>query len=272
LVQAENDDGDLAEMRDGIIAGLNLTPEQARQATKKVLVTREDERTGMWFFLETVQPLLEVHKPDLLWIDPALSYLGGETNSQKDVGAFLRNGLNPLLRRYNCAAVVVHHTNKPPRGVEKPTWTGGDFAYLGAGSAEWANWARAVLALRSIGQHPVYELRAAKRGGRLGWQMPEGARGYVKYLSHATEPGAICWREVETPELSTGGRPKSATENDLFSLLPAEGLKTKDWRELACEERGISKTSFFRLLKVLEQQGRVFKSRVEDVWQPINKR
>jgi hypothetical protein len=272
FIQAENDDGDLAEMRDGIIAGLNFTPEQTRQATGSVVVAREDERVGKRFFLETVQPLLEAHKPDLLWIDPALSYLGGETNSQRDVGAFLRNGLNPLLRRYNCGAVVVHHTNKPPQGHEKPTWTGGDFAYLGAGSAEWANWARAVLALRSIGQHPVYELRAAKRGGRLGWQMPEGASGFVKYLSQAAEPGAICWREVQAPELSTGGRPKSATENDLLSLLPEAGMKTGEWRTLADAERGISKTSFFRLLKILEQQKRVFKSKISEAWQPILKR
>jgi hypothetical protein len=94
---------------------------------------------------------LNEHGPDLLWIDPALSYLGGEANSQKDVGGFLRNHLNPLLREFNCAVVVVHHTNKPPAGREKPDWSGGGFAYLGGGSAEWANWARAVLVVRSLG-------------------------------------------------------------------------------------------------------------------------
>jgi hypothetical protein len=32
-VQAENDDGDLAEMRDGVIAGLGLSAEEAKAAT-----------------------------------------------------------------------------------------------------------------------------------------------------------------------------------------------------------------------------------------------
>ena len=118
---------------------------------------------------------LTKHQPDLLWIDPALAYLGGEVGSQREVGGFLRNMLNPLVHEFNCAVVVVHHTNKPPVGREKPDWNAGDFAYLGGGSAEWANWARAVLALRSLGSHSVFELRAGKRGARLGWM----ARSYL---------------------------------------------------------------------------------------------
>ena len=38
---------------------------------ENVLVAREDERTGLGFFVGTVQPLLEKQRPDLLWIDPA---------------------------------------------------------------------------------------------------------------------------------------------------------------------------------------------------------
>jgi hypothetical protein len=37
---------------------------------------------------------------------------------------------------------------------------------------EWANAARAVLALRSIGSHEIFELRAGKRGGRLSRPPP----------------------------------------------------------------------------------------------------
>ncbi|MEI9960468.1 MAG: hypothetical protein WDM76_04840 [Limisphaerales bacterium] len=59
-----------------------------------------------------------------------LSYLGGDMNSQKDVGKFLRNDLAPLLKEYGCAAIIIHHTNKvstnPDRNLMDPT-------YLGAG-------------------------------------------------------------------------------------------------------------------------------------------
>src|ERR1035441_3161256 len=147
LVQAENDDGDLVEMRDGVIRGLELSREDAAAACDRIIVVREDSRTGFGFFAGTLRPLVTEHRPDLVWIDPALSYLGGEASSQKDVGGFLRNMLNPLLREFGCGGVVVHHTNKPPSGRERPDWQAGDFAYLGSGAIEWGGWGRFVLGL-----------------------------------------------------------------------------------------------------------------------------
>jgi len=229
LIQAENDDGDLAEMRDGVIAGLDLNEDQRRMAMENIIVAREDERTGMAFFSGVVRPLLEAHRPDLLWIDPALSYLGGEASLQKDVGGFLRNLLNPVLREFDCAAVIVHHTNKPSAGKEKPDWSAGDYAYLGGGSAEWANWPRAVLALRSIGSHCLFELRAAKRGGRLGWLESDGqTKAYVKWIAHANEPGVICWREANQSELPAANEAKrTVTKADILPHVPTDTAITK---------------------------------------------
>ncbi len=270
FIQAENDDGDLAEMRDGVIEGLGLTASEAKDACDNVLIVREDERSGFRFFADVVRPLLTEHKPDLLWIDPALAYLGGETNSQRDVGAFLRNGVNPLLREFNCGCIVVHHTNKPPTGREKPDWKAGDFAYLGAGSAEWANWARAVLGLRSIGSHSVFQLHAGKRGGRLGWREADGeTKAYFKYLAHAKK--GICWREVKEDEIEKGGRPKSFDADEILELLPPEGLTAGEWQQAALKECGIKETTFHRHRRTLAKQERVLKSKVSGKWQPITK-
>jgi hypothetical protein len=117
-------------------------------------ICREDEYIGTTFW-GRVRLLLAEHKPDILWIDPSFAYIGGNASAQEVVSVFLRNGLNRLLREYDCGGVVIHHTNKPPTGTEKSKWAAGDFAYLGAGSAEWANWARAVLA---FAQHFVTEI------------------------------------------------------------------------------------------------------------------
>jgi hypothetical protein len=46
----------------------------------RLFVHHESELTGTRFLLEVVDVLLATHKPDLLWIDPALSFLGGENN------------------------------------------------------------------------------------------------------------------------------------------------------------------------------------------------
>jgi hypothetical protein len=293
LIQAENDDGDLAEMRDGVIAGLELpgtltstsfasmadrwrsTIESDQPGTltatapANIVVACEDTRTGAAFATFTLAPLLEKHRPDLVWIDPALAYLGGEASAQKDVGGFLRNQINPLLHQFECGGIIITHTNKPPSGKEKPTWQAGDFAYSGTGSAEWANWARAVLALRSIGSHDVFELRAGKRGARLGWQDADGQRSYVRHLAHSTK--GICWRDAASSEVPKTGRSKDYDAGELLTLLPPEGLTSSEWRDEAAKEYGIKERSFYGLIKTLQTQEKVLRSKVNKRWQPILK-
>jgi len=80
IIQAENDDGDLAEMKEGVFNGLNLSDAEKEIAEKNIYVTQENQRTGPDLFKTVISPLLTEIKPDLLWIDPALSYLGGDMN------------------------------------------------------------------------------------------------------------------------------------------------------------------------------------------------
>ncbi len=263
LIQAENDDGDLAEMRDGVIAGLHLTEDEAALAMENVVVAREDARTGAAFFAATVRPLLTEHRTDLMWIDPALAYLGGESNSQKDVGGFLRNQLNPLLQEFNCGAVVVHHTNKPPSGREKPDWSGGDFAYLGGGSAEWANWSRAILAVRSVGSHAVFELRAAKRGGRLGWRAADGvAKSFAKLIAHADEPGVICWREADAEELPETNKVKRIyTKADVLAHVAPNKTISKDALRSKANAAGIALNKINPMIAELVEEGSLYEWR-----------
>jgi hypothetical protein len=260
LIQAENDEGDLAEMRDGVMAGLRLTDEQRQKAMENIMVVREDSRTGMAFFAVTVGPLLEKHRPDLLWIDPALAYLGGDAGSQKDVGGFLRNMLNPLVHDVNCGVVVVHHTNKPAVGKEKPDWSGGDFAYLGGGSAEWANWARAVIALRSLGSHSVFELRAAKRGARLGWKESDGeTTAFAKNIAHANEPGVICWREADESEVPQSAKAKQIpTKEDILPHVPMDKPISKESLRGKANAAGIALNKINPLIAELIDDGALF--------------
>ncbi|MGD0539669.1 MAG: AAA family ATPase [Verrucomicrobiota bacterium] len=260
LVQAENDDGDLAEMRDGVIRGLGLSDEDRARACEMVLVVREDQRTGFGFVQGVLRPLLEQHRPDLLWIDPALSYLGGEASSQKDVGGFLRNMLNPLLREFNCGCVVLHHTNKPPAGKEKPDWKAGDFAYLGSGSIEWAGWARCVVGLRSIGSRSVYEFFTGKRGSRLRWKEADGeTTAYAKLIAHAKEPGMIYWREPEPEEV-----PKEPTARrvpnkaDVLAHVPTGRAISKNELRDKANAAGIGMNRINPLIDDLIQDGSLF--------------
>jgi hypothetical protein len=255
LVQAENDDWDLKEMGDGVIAGVQLNEEQRRLALGNVLVAREDERSGVEFGV-VLHLLLEEHRPDLVWIDPVLAYLGGEVNSQKDVGGFLRNMLNPLLREFNCGAVVVHHTNKPPAGVEKPDWRGSDFAYLGSGSAEFANWSRAVLAVRSVGSPSVFELRAGKRGGRLGWTEADGkTKSFSRMIAHSKKASVICWEYGDESEVPRPKTKRIHTKEDILAHVPPDEPISKAALRLRANQAGIGMNTIDVIVTELVKQG-----------------
>lgn len=263
-IQAENDDGDLVEIRDGVLAGMEFTPTDREHALENVLVHCEDIHTGMGFFVNVVEPLLQLHRPDLLVIDPVFSFLGSDT-SQKEVTPWLRNMLNPLLRKYRCGNILIHHTNKPPTGKEKANWQAGDFAYAGSGSIEFANWARAVLALRSIGRHDVYELMAAKRGARLGWTTPEGERVFARLIAHSKK--GICWVEPEPEEQpEIPGRKKEHTKEKVALVLEDGELTTTEWLKKADEEEGIGKSTFYKLKNEAISAGLVKKSQITKKW------
>lgn len=197
-IQAENDGADVGEQLDGVLEGMQLSEEQIAEVPGVLDHYTEKSATGETL-MRRLAATLEAKQYDLLVIDPAFSYLGGDASKQGDVTRFLRNQLNPLIDRAGVACILVHHTNKPLRGKEKEGWKAGDYAYLGSGSAEWANWARAVVAIRSIGSDSVFELIAPKRGRRLGWVDSNGCATTSRFIAH-TE-GYICWRDAREDEI-----------------------------------------------------------------------
>jgi hypothetical protein len=261
LVQAENDEGDLAEMRDGVLKGCeDLSADEKRLAQERIQIVTVCDRSAERF-TQMLDVLLEKEGPfDLVIVDPAFAYLGGDSNSQADVSHFMRELLNPLLHKHNVGMILCHHTNKPLRGKEKDGWAAGDFAYLGAGSAEWINPARAALAIRSIGSDRVFELRAAKRGRRLGWKDADGVPTNVRFIAHHDEPGVICWREATAEEVEevfaqasgggtgTVGRPRKCGTPEVLHCIramPGENqafYKTKVAVALGCSGNAVQNT------------------------------
>lgn len=271
IIQAENDDGDLAEMRDGICTGLKLTLQQRQTFFSQVIVHSSNGIVGKAFCSDVVSPLLSIYHPDLFVIDPALSFVGGAVKDQQVVTEWLRTFLNPLIFAHNCACLMSHHTNKPVSGREKPEWRNGEMAYLGTGSAEWANWARAILSLQSTGEHGIYRLHAAKRGARIGWKNGDDERVYEKLIAHSKEKGLIYWRDAQESELpDAGGRPAKFTYDELLSLITPASLSTSDWRDKAKDELGISKTSFHRIVNEMKLDQRI--TQFEGRWEVWNRR
>ena len=256
LIQAENDDGDLAEMRAGVFNGLGLSEDEQEEASKNVMVAQESSKTGSTLCYDVLDPLLETIKPDLLWIDPALAYLGGDMNNQKEVGAFLRNQLNPLLQKHSCAVVIIHHTNKISRDPEKQMT---DFTYMGAGSAEWSNWSRAIIALNKTDVDNLYELIAAKRGARLRWRAADGESLTMKrYIGHCKRPDTICWVEMAIADAEELRANNGKGVQDVLKHVPQTDLIAKDGLIKICRQTGIGKNLTIELINELLDDDQLF--------------
>lgn len=249
LIQAENDDGDLGEMKTGVFNGLNLSEKEQELACASVCVCQESSKSGRALCDDVIEPLLKTIKPDLLWIDPALAYLGGDMNKQEDVGRFLRMFLAPLLIKYNCGGIIIHHTNKISKDPEKQMT---DFTYLGAGSAEWSNWCRAILALNKTDVPNLYELIASKRGQRLKWKSGDGESITTKrYIGYSKRPDTICWVEMAITDAEEMRASNGKTREDVMKHVPQHLMIAKDHLVKVCRQNGIGKNLSAELIEEL---------------------
>ncbi len=98
-IQAENDRGDMAEMRDGTALCLGEITDMERERLRENFIGATIHDSGKRF-INACDALLRLHKPDLVLIDPALSYVGGDNKEQTIVGQFLRNNLDSVLHEY----------------------------------------------------------------------------------------------------------------------------------------------------------------------------
>lgn len=227
LIQAENDDGDMAEFRDGALAGMvanRVAEATCNQAMQNVRTLREVTSTGVAFGSRVRAVLMELRNsdwmPDLLIIDPALSYLGGGANDDKVVTGFLRGVINPILIEFDVGAILVTHTGKPRSGRDGAI---ADPAYLGVGHSEWANWARFIAVLHGTKEPGLFKLKLAKRGARAQWRSPGGEPTTERYLSHNLQSGDIFWTDPTEAQLAAvQGDPGAVTGNaDLTTWIPA---------------------------------------------------
>lgn len=239
-IQAENDDGDIGEMATSVADGLELTAKEM-QAVRVHYVT-EDSRTGD-AFLAMLPKLLSGRKFDLLRIDPFLAYLGGDILDTERTAAFLRNGLNPILRRFGVACILNHHTPKT-NNRDTSNYRASDWMYAGTGNADITNWARAALVIEPTHAPHVFKFIAAKRGNRIGWVDDNAQRELIRHFCHA-EAG-IYWREARPEDLQD-------VEDAIAAKKTGKAMKTpEDFKRLVPNTGSVSK---FTLLETARKSG-----------------
>jgi hypothetical protein len=264
IFAAEDDSDEVAWFRDGVAKRHGLSAEDLQKVGESVHFVPVCDLTGREFIARDVRPNVEAMKPDLLHLNPALAYIGGEAKDQRQVGDFLRGLWQPVLEEFKAGSVVYHHTAKPPanRKDEAERYLN-DHAYAGLGSVEWSNWSRGILTILPTATPGLFKLVAPKRGQRLAWKDDEGEPTSVRYIAHCREPGTLGWRDPEPGEVPLTGRPKSTSPDKVLGLLSKGPLKTKDWQRVATEELGVSRAKFFEVRASLEASGRIYSSPID---------
>ena len=233
IIQSEDSDGDIAEVWASIEYKMKLSKEEIEIVRKNVLIVSDRVSRGERFLHRTRRLIVE-HNPDLVIINPLQAFIDGDVTESKDLGDFLREGLNSMnepVPRFGW--IIVHHTTKPASGKDKQERQWHEVMYDMAGGAELINWARAIMSLRACETEGDFQLVLAKRGKRAGVTKLVGEAPHAHYeaatkisLRHSKESiqlktrkrplSVIYWEDREDtpvdPEAKAGRKPSRSLE------------------------------------------------------------
>lgn len=281
IVQSEDSDGDVAEVAYSIRHVLGLSDTQVAEVNSRVHVICDRVNRGHRFIL-ALKKEIDLFKPDLVWINPLQAFIDGDVTDSKDLGSFLREGLNSLNQPARFAYIIIHHTTKPATGKDRSERLWHEVMYDMAGGAEIINWARAIISLRATPTEGEFNLVLAKRGRRAGVtkKVPQGTGWRLEPvttipLKHATgridvegiKRGLpiIFWEPRENthppaiPDQSrhTGGRPEKYVFKDYRSIFPKKTDPGISYQQAfnACHSNGPIPPGTFRgVLERWEEQ------------------
>ncbi len=262
IIQAENDDFDMAEQYNGVLEGIAATGDlditsQSETIDSNLIVLRMEGVSG-FPFLSKLADLLQLYRPAVLWLDPLFAFSGCDLLDAEKVGHFLREGLFPLFTKYNCCGQVIHHVGKPPRTQDNQDRSALDEQYLSFGTSEIQNAFRAVNILKPPTKTiPAFRLVFSKRGERAGAKAFEGERTNSIFIDHSHPH--ICWVQVAEPEKPAGRGfvTKYDPKDILDEMSVTEGKSVKDLQEHVAHESGMSRAVFYRHWKDLKSSGKV---------------
>ncbi|MFH1067155.1 MAG: AAA family ATPase [bacterium] len=264
LIQAENDIGDLAEMYQGVKNAMGISAEQEKLLEDRVIIYRDTIHSGV-DFIKLAERLIDKHKPDLVWGDPLLNYIGDDISEQKVVSNFCCAGLNPISVRTGVIWCLLHHTGKPSKDPKAADhWTASDLAYSGLGSSALVNWSRETAVLVRIktpdGAPPTFQLSMTKRRKRAGLLSLQGEPTDTIFLRHSTT-GGICWEQCEKPTETPKCRDRigkpSAFDPQTFRAVLAEfgGKLTRENCERVAIKMSVSDSTIWRWWRKFKESG-----------------
>jgi hypothetical protein len=282
MVQSEDSDGDIAEVWASMVHGLKLGEEERKLVGDRVKIATNRTHRGK-AFIAWLRRQIALHKPDIVWLNPLQAFIDGDLKDSRDIGNFLREGLNSLNEKEEFGYIIVHHTTKPPQAAaDRKDRQWNEVMYDMAGGAEIINWARFIMSLRARDEEGKFDLILAKRGRRAGVtvKVPQGAAEREEIITtiplrHSTArieiPGrskplnAIFWEEGEKAVKKTEPRKPAKDKNDFpdFAIIfPVEQSKAANLatlHRLAMQVKPIGKTTLYERICSFVEQGAVIR-------------
>lgn len=281
IIQSEDSEGDVAEVWESLRVAMELTPAQVAVVERSVIIVTDRINRGAAFIAHARQLVRKI-KPALLWINPLQAFIDGDVTEARDLGAFLREGLNSLNEPPEFGTIIVHHTVKPPApsaNAQDRKWS--ETMYDMAGGAEIINWARFIMSLRATDKEGHFNLVLAKRGRRAGvTKKVEQGAGFrdepvttiaLKHASRIMElPNGrrlpmIFWEGSEhevKPVRRANGNPYAPTLEEILPAfrVPQEKALTREIARRAVSSiRHLSQTQFDALVAEGVATGRLTK-------------
>lgn len=258
FVQRENDRGDLAEAFQGVMQSRGFSADEVALIRANLLIIHETARTGE-DFAAWLERKIKGHRSDIVAVDPLLSFAGCAVADQEMMGRFLRQMIQPVLNRTRAAMILAHHSGKPGDKANAAEKTDSALKYIGLGSSELTNWARAIACLRMVDESGrVCEFSIPKRGDRAGMTDDAGNPVTRIHIRHGRD--SITW-ERATGYVSGasgpkgGGRPPKTSPETLRGILDREGAMGLAELRGRCVANGITGGTFDRMKNTAIEAG-----------------
>jgi len=195
IIQAENNQGDLAIAFQDLLKSQKLSAEQMKQLGENLVFQQVSSKAGT-AFVEYAKAQIAKHKPDVIIADPLFSYAGGDVSKQAEMSPFLRNQIQPILNETGVIWAFVHHTGKPPRDGQQSNRRA---LYDSLGSTDLTNWAREIISIRyEDWDERIFKVEFGKRARQANLVDGSGRPVYDLFLKHSKN--GVVWEEAERTE------------------------------------------------------------------------
>ncbi len=253
VIQAEDNRNDVIEMTQ-MLPALGFSDSDLRLARQNALIVSINYLAGRQFLSALELNLATLRGSgfvaDLVIINPLTAYLGGDETKPEVCTDFLRLGLNPILTRYRCGALILHH---PPKTTHNSTdkFSYYDWQYRGAGSAHITNAARATIGIEPTSTEGVFRFIAGKRGERIGWESRE------TFWAHSKN--GTLWIPASREEIAVAKSKTKQSEADIFDLVPTvDPISQEALVEKAAAKKNIGRDRCRRFVAILLDQEKIF--------------